>query len=396
MTKTDLAGLTFVKRRRKEGEESIHFPPTASTEILPFVSFTKAMNNMKFDDGTPMKLERKCFDACRFHTDSRTFHGILDWKSRSTHNDSSCTCCDGSQRLIKSNKWEYILSFSSDFRYIGRGVLILHRNPCRNVNCRNIEYKFPLDGEWFIEDDDEGTRSTVKRTAKVHGNVFSIQNKYDNNNVQSLVDLSSKIAGYIDYTPASKPALVWINGDRNDNTTNDIEESHRQNASDDFEFDFASRPEGPAVGETIKWLGSSNRRPKMLWRRKSITPDDVPLQVIKFGTDQRLLYHQLGVLVDHLAAVPAYIPTTLWGNVFCQVGTVGLASYHFNEDETAYISYEHEETSTSWGNLDDGQPIPARINFTDTQFDSERRIFRGTIDWEGTHDTTWHSSRWWK
>jgi hypothetical protein len=350
------------------------------------------MDHMKFDDGTPVNAEKKYFDSYRYHAESRTFHGILDWSNSDESKDfDSCSCA--TNRLVKSNKWEYILSFSSDFRYIGRGVLILHRNQCHNINCPNIEYKFLMDGEWVIEDDeeeddDDAQDKNNRRLAKVHGNMFSVQNENGNN---MTIDRSSKISGFIDYSSASKPKLVWFASDDTDEID---DESRRQEVSDNFTFDLAS--EGPAVGDTIECLGLSNQQPKIIWRRKSITPDDVPLQVIKFGTDEKLLYHRLGVMLDQVSAVPEFIPTTLWGNVFCQAGTVGLASYHFNEDGTAYICYEHEQTSTSWGNLDDGQPIPPRINFTDTQFDPDRRIFRGTIDWEGTHNTTWHSSRWWK
>jgi hypothetical protein len=36
------------------------------------------------------------------------------------------------------------------------------------------------------------------------------------------------------------------------------------------------------------------------------------------------------------------------------------------------------------------------MHFTNTSFDEQSKTFRGTIDWEGTHGTTWTSSRWWR
>jgi hypothetical protein len=137
------------------------------------------------------------------------------------------------------------------------------------------------------------------------------------------------------------------------------------------------------------------------------------LQVVQFGTDRgddndtgsswrgqssSSFYHLLGVETGtDSILLPTYNPLSVWGNVFCQVLTVGMASYHFLDDgtERAYISYEHERTSV-WPHLDNGRPIPSRIFFTETRYDSEQKIFRGKIDWEGTHQSTWNGSRFWR
>ena len=116
---------------------------------------------------------------------------------------------------------------------------------------------------------------------------------------------------------------------------------------------------------------------------------------------------------------PTYHGTSIWGNVFMQVGTVGLASYHFispgkciddNADDAddddalhsnshsgayVYISYEHHRCS-QWGNLDDGKPLPPRMSFEDASYDEETRTFRGTIPWFKKYRTTWNGDASWQ
>ena len=86
-------------------------------------------------------------------------------------------------------------------------------------------------------------------------------------------------------------------------------------------------------------------------------------------------------------------------------GFKGLASYHFVDDTVtrsdgrndlaAYISYEHERVA-QWPPLDNGTPVPSRVWFSNTSFDSTTRTFRGTIDWEGTYNTTWQGDISWR
>jgi hypothetical protein len=440
ISRTDLAGLVFVKRRRREGEESIHFPcdpslPPSNRSIstlttiplsFPYVSFENININHPNgfdDDGIKWTTPKKYFDpkSCRYHKDSRTFHGLLRWDDDDhQHIDTSTSECDDhhsdqndhrdcfggcKRRFHQSDQWEYILNFSSDLRYVARGVLIKHRNPCRRSDCARASCKFPLDGEWSVEwpviedensgdsdtdDPQVGPQTTKCGVVQVHGNAFLLRDE-NFSDVSSFLD-RVKPSGRIEFSDHSLPSLVlaWIS----DDVDKDGPGGSRQNASPDFKWDPASRPEGPAVGESIEWTGISKRYPKMIWRRKTIAPNDVPLQVVKFG-EGGILYHRLGAIVDDSAVRAMYYSDRLWGNSFCQAMTVGLASYHFTDEGNAYISYEHERTSV-WPNLDNGQPIPSRISFTDTSFDEERRTFRGVIDWEGTHHTTWSSSRWWR
>jgi hypothetical protein len=113
-------------------------------------------------------------------------------------------------------------------------------------------------------------------------------------------------------------------------------------------------------------------------------------------------------------AVPVYNAHALAGNVFCQNGRIGVASYHFettaaetnveqgssassspNIVTAAYISYEHSIAATKWPPLDNGRPIPARMYFTNVEITDGGTVFRGTIDWMGTHHTTWNNATCW-
>lgn len=101
------------------------------------------------------------------------------------------------------------------------------------------------------------------------------------------------------------------------------------------------------------------------------------------------LYWRLGLSEP---PTPEYHANGLEGNVFVQLGEMGIASYHFDSDQS-YISYEHSYAASKWPPLDNGRPIPARMHFTNIQKDATR--FRGEIDWIGTYGTTWNGARRW-
>jgi hypothetical protein len=65
------------------------------------------------------------------------------------------------------------------------------------------------------------------------------------------------------------------------------------------------------------------------------------------------------------------------GGAYVQDMTVGLASYHFEGDQEAYISYA---ANPGW-TLSDGSAPPKKKAFDDTSFDEETRTFKGTINW---------------
>jgi hypothetical protein len=179
VTQTELSGMVFLKRKRKEGQESIHFPKagTEGSETgAPYVSFEKIAVDWILADQTTMAEKRRYFDprSICFHKESRTFHGTIRWDVPSWQDLTQTTCAiDCGKRLNGSNAWEYILNFSSDFRYVARGVLIKRRDPCRRDDCQRVECKFPLDGEWDVEWDPNNSISCNRQDLKsirVHGN----------------------------------------------------------------------------------------------------------------------------------------------------------------------------------------------------------------------------------
>jgi hypothetical protein len=95
-----------------------------------------------------------------------------------------------------------------------------------------------------------------------------------------------------------------------------------------------------------------------------------------------------------MSSMPTYHGDSLWGNTFCQVYKVGLASYSFVSPEESYISYEHPLTSR-WPPLDDGSPVPSQVYFQNTSLNETERVFCGTIEWQEQYETTWQGcSKW--
>ena len=68
---------------------------------------------------------------------------------------------------------------------------------------------------------------------------------------------------------------------------------------------------------------------------------------------------------------------TIFGGVYVQGNTVGLASYHF-EEAGSYICYS---SAPPFWRLDDGTPPPERKPFENSSYDPETRTFRGVVNW---------------
>ena len=275
-----------------------------------------------------------------------------------------------------SNQWDYILGFSSEYRHIARGIRFLRKNPCQKMeeSCSNYEYKFPFDGRWVVKTSEESSSSSSSNNSEstivVHGNKFYHGNRY------------SPTPNSLDFSDPLCPVIVW----------SDKQERQRMVGCFNGRDDVAAVP----IGKSIEWLALSSTRPKMLWTRVSVESDnDRPLRVTQFGADHpNKTFYLLDTIGHH--TTPPYKESTVWGNTFCQSYTVGLASYHFMEDQSgAYISYEHEHTAV-WPPLDNGNPIPSRVWFTNVSFDESTKTFRADIDWMGTHGTSWQGDRIWR
>ena len=74
-------------------------------------------------------------------------------------------------------------------------------------------------------------------------------------------------------------------------------------------------------------------------------------------------------------------PTTIFGSVYVQGGGLGVASYHFQDPDDCYISYEN--APSSW-KLDNGESPPAVKPFDSPLFDAASRTFTGVVDWSPT------------
>ena len=81
-------------------------------------------------------------------------------------------------------------------------------------------------------------------------------------------------------------------------------------------------------------------------------------------------------------------PTTIFGGIYIQWNMEGLASYHFEEEES-YISYS---AAPPYWRLDDGSPPPVRKPFLNSSYNMDTRTFRGTIDWSLVN---WHGNSKW-
>ena len=66
-----------------------------------------------------------------------------------------------------------------------------------------------------------------------------------------------------------------------------------------------------------------------------------------------------------------------FGSIYVQSGTVGLASYHFEEEE-CYISYS--AAPSSW-KLDNGCALPLKKPFQNVSFNASCRTFTAVVDW---------------
>jgi hypothetical protein len=362
-----LQGMVFIKNRCMEGNESLHFPSSEDDpSALPYLNLEKVPRhdpNWKLSDGSKLPDKKYFEPGCHFHEQTRTFHGTIRWGQD-----------DCRKRLRGSPRWDFILGFSSDFRFIARGVFIARKESCQSSKCGRYDCKFPLDGKWKVTWPDNGTSTSMT----VHGNKFLFDT--------ALPFQDNSVPHAVQFTDQENPTVVW-----------EDQEFSQTSISGVY---LRSQPYGPAVGESIGWAVSGSSRPEMLWTRQSMPTDNSLFEVADFGPDhvgKRQYQRLIQGVNDQPVVMPTYHSDTVWGNTLCQALCVGMASYHFMSDEStgAYISYEHERTAM-WPPLDNGMPVPARMWFRETSFDAERRIFRGTIDWFETHGTTWQGNRSWR
>jgi len=71
--------------------------------------------------------------------------------------------------------------------------------------------------------------------------------------------------------------------------------------------------------------------------------------------------------------------TSIFGLVFTQQSSLGVASYHFDSPKDCYISYS-DKTCSRWC-LDDGSQLPQRVYFRNKTWNARTRLFTGCVYW---------------
>lgn len=317
MHESPLTGLSFSAQDRQQDEQ---IPASFSFEQeIPSVTLTS--------------VETISFETFHWHSQSQTFHGTLVQKPA---ND---------QESISSIDWDVVLQFSSDLRFISKGIII------KKLHYKDNATPYPLDGDWTVQ-----WESGASDVIHVRNNTF-------------------EYGGYryeLDLSNPDRAKFVWP-----------FEPYITQTAVEGMNL---SQP--PAVRSRVVWNTSENER--IVWTRATMGNE----QVHRLGP-LRHLYTRVNA--DAISRTrPSYHGDTLWNNVFCQAFKVGLASYHFlsSLEQGAYISYQHPYCSR-WPPLDNGMPVPSQIYFHDASFDESERVFRGTIEWFQDYNTTWQGcSKW--
>eukprot|EP00934_Nitzschia_sp_Nitz4_P000625 Nitzschia sp. Nitz4//scaffold38_size140716//49544//51475//NITZ4_003137-RA/size140716-snap-gene-0.161-mRNA-1//-1//CDS//3329550048//625//frame0 len=354
---TGLSGLVFTLPGSDVGDQSLHFP-TASDEDPNSLDNRPYFQIQRTNDQTESGTENVYLEAGSFfHEQTRSFHGTVRWRDTCDLNQSG------------SLEWDLSFFFSSDFEHVSRGIIVHKRRYCQPMICSRVACQFPLDGEWSVQQGEETPKDYI-----VHNNTlvpYSMRAQPSSYHQAIPLRYTDEGLPQLSQSPFSPNQLV-----------------------------ARSKALAVQIGDSIEWGVTSemDTQPIMIWLRKSKVPPNSPLVIEHVGSDHRTKVHYRKYHSgSNQTRLPEYHRNTVWGNTFCQGLSVGLASYHFLEDKDAgvYISYEHQQTSM-WPTLDNGNPIPGRIWFVDTSFDEELRIFRGKIDWEATHSTTWQGSRCWR
>jgi hypothetical protein len=196
-------------------EDMTLYFPTAGSDDRPHLSFSQ--EDLKLDDATP--VPKKCYfdEGCHFHAKSSTFHGTITW----ARYESDKTTFHGAE------KWECILQYSADFRFIKSGNIVKHLR----------SHKHPFDGRWRVKWLHDGSSDHL------------------------LVKASEIRLGYVyrlDLTNPKKPSFSWPDfGDGNGRVVQSID------------YDLEANPDGPAVGESIVWNTTHPVQSRIQWVRAS-------------------------------------------------------------------------------------------------------------------------------
>jgi hypothetical protein len=360
-----LKNVVYVPYRGQPGQFSFHwdwdkvkFQSEALQGIKrPFINLTRSTRDKpdkwRVEDGSLAPRIKFVEEGCHFHLPSRTFHATILWP----------------KRLNGSHEWNIILGFSNDYRFLSSGRIHMKRERIVSPDDMPSHFsreerdlcQYPMDGRWtLIWTDSLGHENR----AEVH----VISNEY-------------KQGGWpfhFNFDDPLHPCVRWPRS------------VHWQWIEEGV--NLQEEPLGPPVGRKIKWKTSDPRFPELYWIRQTVGPLPVP-RVILFGMGQeKFLYQRLHAKTDD--SIPKYYGDSVFGNVFTKRLYIGSASYHFLSPTNSYISYRHP-ACRDLPPLDDGTPLPTRVDFHNLQWEPNERKLTATIEWEQDFGTSWNDNvRW--
>jgi len=312
-------------------------------------------NNDDDSDGSMLPLDSITFDRSYFHEASMTFHGKVHFAN------PVCSSSSVSHGDYFYEELDCLLHFSGSGRYVRKGELRWKLA----TSTPNEAYPFPLDGTWEVQYS-HGTSMVLH----VQKHLFAV----DGLKYRIVID------------EHHRPRFVWPGTLVGENVEQTSDQQIHPGTC------------GPAVGETLHWETTSIEYERIIWKRLSTNLDNCWKSFNILAGN--FVYQKCNQLPGtDQPSVPSYHNTSLWGNTFCQLFTVGLASYHFLEPDSdgnyqAYISYESPKTE-AWPSLDNGDRVPARVPFRNITFEPETRTFKGDICWEEDYGTAWMGESKW-
>ena len=364
-----LENVVYVPYRGRPGEFSFHWDwdklkshNLADDEGIrrPFLNVSKAIqrrpNNWRLEDGSISPRINFMEEGCHFHELSRTFHGTILWPVP----------------LNGCHEWDIILGFSKDYRFISTGRIYQKRERKLTVEDIPNKYtgeerelcKYPMDGRWSVVWKDPVGK-------ELRSEIHVINNEF-------------KQSGWSFYFNFKDPERIVVHWPRS---------AHRQTIIEGV--NLKKEPMGPPVGNRIRWETSDPNAPELVWIRQTMGPIPVP-KVHLFGMGQdKFLYQQLDARIDGFTGIPKYNGVSVFGNVFTKRMFTGSASYHFISSTESFISYRHP-ACRDLPSLDDGSPLPTRVNFHNIEWDQGERKLTASIEWEKDFGTSWNDNIRWK
>lgn len=325
------------------------------------------------------------FSHSRYHAASHTWEGKVDMVFRH-HN----------------MHWRVILTFSDNFQFVSRGVLIQTKSLIGSdiedgdEAFSQVASRYCFDGSWLLQScNDAGVDSSSSYSGRSGAGLCSHWDPLAEREIFVTRGLVHRRG-------------VWYRIMRYGDMLIRIVQAVEPNTTIfTADWDWNKEPQGPTeAGSSLVWNVCSDdqhrqRTPKMVWTREvqahALAEPLSIMEVIPLGGNSGRTYRRVvdaHYVSSHSAAVfPSHCSDTVWGNTFCQGYKVGLASYHFvkphsvNDVGLVYISYEHPLVS-HWPPLDNGMPIPARVMFRNVSF-PDPHSFRGHICWLQDYGTSW-------